>query len=134
MRHRSENVDGVRPQDRDEVLKRARAALHRFARRERESKLEKDAVDYAVTFDCVHYKLNGAGRRGKVDHLFALPNGWDWYVEFKRDGEEPRTLQRLDHKNLRRRHHIVDVIDALPKFKNKLHALLAKHTGGSALL
>lgn len=99
-----------------------------------ESKLEGEAVVYAQDFDCLHYKLNGIGKRGKNDQLFVLPNGWVWFVEFKRKGEAPRRLQRLDHKNLRRRHQVVDVVDSLKKFKDRLHRLLALHTGGSALM
>lgn len=119
----------------DDALKNARRRLHAALRAPPlESKLEGDAVAYAERFDCLHYKLNGAGRRGKGDRVFALPNGWTWWVEFKRKGEAARADQALVHRELRRRHQIVDVVDTIGKFKRRLHHLLAKHTGGGALL
>lgn len=85
-----------------------------------ESKLEGAAVAHAAARDCLHYKMNGAGRRGKVDHAFALPGGRTWWVEFKRKDETARRQQRLDHDALILRGHRVDVIDDLGTFKKRL--------------
>jgi hypothetical protein len=99
----------------------------------RESKLETAAFEYAESYDCIHYKLNSPGRKGKKDQVFVTPNGYVWWVEFKRKGEPLQKLQRIEAKRMRARFQLVDRFDDLAKFKNKLHDILLLPTRGVPL-
>lgn len=74
--------------------------------------------------DCVHYKLNGLGRMGKPDQLFVTPNGYTWFVEFKREGEEPTELQKREADAVTNRWQLHSFIYTLEEFKFKLEWVL----------
>jgi hypothetical protein len=103
-----------------------------------ESKTEKTCIEYACGKivrrggrkmrdpgkGCLHYKLNGMGKMGKPDQLFVLPTGHDWFVEFKRKGEEPTELQEIEAVGLIARGQYHSFIDDVDEFKFKLEWLL----------
>jgi hypothetical protein len=100
-----------------------------------ESYTEDKAVEYACGKrvkkvrlpgkGCVHYKLNGLGKMGKPDQLFVTPNGYTYFVEFKREGEEPTELQKLEAAALLARHQLHSFIWTLDEFKFKLDWILS---------
>lgn len=73
---------------------------------------------------CVHYKLNGLGRMAKPDQLFVTPNGYDWFVEFKREGEKPTRLQEIEAEELIERGQLHSFIDSFDEFCFKLDWIL----------
>lgn len=107
-------------------------------RHQLESKTEKQCIEHACGKvvkrkgkkvrlpgkDCIHYKLNGMGKMGKPDQLFVLPNGYAWFVEFKRVGEEPSPLQLIEARGLIEHHQYHAFIWTLDEFTFKLDWLL----------
>ncbi len=76
-------------------------------RKERESKLEKNACGYLRSLGCICHKLRG---RGWPDRMIL--SGKDiFFIEFKRKGEKPRRLQEIVHQEIRSRGHRVYVVD-----------------------
>jgi hypothetical protein len=105
--------------------------MKRGPRRKRpvlEATTENKSVDYACgrkeNLGCVHYKLNGLGKMAKPDQLIVTPNGYDWFVEFKREGEGPTKLQELEAEALIERHQLHSFIWSFEEFKFKLQWIL----------
>jgi hypothetical protein len=98
--------------------------LRRAPRPPVEAKCERKAVKHAGLLRCLHYKLNSLGRRGKDDHVFVTPNGYVWWVEFKREDEDPRALQIIEHNKLIHREQLHSVIRTMAEFEFKLGWLL----------
>lgn len=73
---------------------------------------------------CVHYKLNGIGKMAKPDQEFVTPNGYNWYVEFKREGEQPTELQRDEAALLLDRGQMHSFVWTREEFKFKLEWIL----------
>ena len=85
-----------------------------------ESKTESDAVDYAVSLGCLTLKLNVLGRKGWPDRLFVY-RGSLIFIEFKREGKDPRKLQEYVHEKIREHGFEVYVIDKLVEAKVLLY-------------
>lgn len=66
-----------------------------------ESKIERDASDYAESIGYISLKINVVGQRGWPDHLFINPHGHHVWIEFKKTGETPSKLQEHRLKQLR---------------------------------
>jgi hypothetical protein len=65
-----------------------------------ESEVERQVTAYAKSHDCLTYKLNGQGERGKPDRLI-LRNGKSLFLELKRPGKQPTLLQWHHIRKLR---------------------------------
>ena len=88
-------------------------------KRELESKVEGNFVDYVVRDGNLSLKYEL--RAGDPDQLVLLQKGNHFFIEFKREGEEPRKLQWYRIKELRRMGHAVywtdDYEEALAIYK-----------------
>ena len=65
-----------------------------------ESKIEQEFVDLCRAHSIVTLKLNLQGNRGWPDRVVLLPKRNVLFIEFKRDSEEPRPLQKYRHQLL----------------------------------
>lgn len=79
---------------------------------QRESVIEADVSRYAVSKGVLTLKLNVSGRRGWPDRIYLF-NGRVMFIEFKRQGEQPRKLQEYVHGQLRQHGFGVFVVDNL---------------------
>jgi hypothetical protein len=64
-------------------------------------------------------KFVAQGRRSAPDYIFAK-NGFVWFCEFKREGEEPTELQADFHQTMREYALRVCVCDSVEKFLKTL--------------
>ena len=85
-----------------------------------ETNIEKDYVHYAATRGVLALKLSIPGRRNYPDRLNLCGNGYVFFIEFKRKGEEPRPAQLSNHRKLRARGYNVYVCDTLEQAKKVL--------------
>ncbi len=76
----------------------------------RESAVEKAIVSYAKANGMLTLKLNGSGDRGKPDRWFGYERR-SLFVEIKRPGEEPTTLQYWWLAKLRKGGFAADTCD-----------------------
>lgn len=98
-----------------------------------ESALEDNAIKHACGpkgdgnggCGCLHYKQNGLGRMGKPDQAFVTPNGYVWWVEFKRTDEEPTELQVIESDKLLDREQLHSFIWTFDEFRFKLDWILS---------
>lgn len=74
-----------------------------------ESKIEKDVCKYAQSKGC--YVRKFTGRAGVPDHYFLTPNGFSFFLEFKRPGEKPTPLQDREIREIRKRKGAATWID-----------------------
>lgn len=90
----------------------------------KETVLENRFVRYVckLGYDCI--KMH---RRGMPDRLISLTNGYHFYIEFKRKGEEPTKLQIYTHDCLRNSGHHVYVCDVFEDAKAILEYEIAWH-------
>lgn len=72
-----------------------------------ESSIERAVVEYAKKLGVLVHKT---GQDGWPDRLFLFKGRVAW-IEFKREGEEPRPLQKYVHKEMAQRGHTVYVVD-----------------------
>lgn len=84
-----------------------------------EEKIEVECVDFAETLGVMHLKMDKVNRDWP-DQAFFLPRGTIWIVEFKRPGKDARRRQSVIHDRLRRLGFVVDVIDDVSVFRNRL--------------
>lgn len=91
-----------------------------------ERTIENNCVKHAVERGCLHYKLDGLGRRSKPDQLFVTPNGYAWFVEFKRPGEDLTPLQENERRELVARRQLHSQIDNETSFQLMLEWLLQR--------
>ena len=89
-----------------------------------EADLQKACVREARAAGWLARRYSGTGRRSYPDYFFARRGACVW-VEFKRLGNQPTELQRLEHDEMRRYGLRVEVIDSRDGFK----ALLASYEG-----
>lgn len=68
---------------------------------------EKDFVRYAQSYGCVCIKGELFGSSHWPDQLVLCPNDHYFWIEFKREGEEPRPGQLIKHNHLRDANHTV---------------------------
>ena len=81
-----------------------------------ESALETRCVSKAVALGYYVRKFKAPGRRNVPDRLFLSPKGVCFFVEFKREGEEPRPGQTHEHNLIRKNGGVVYVCDSLKSF------------------
>jgi hypothetical protein len=79
-----------------------------------EIELEQKCRKAAEKQECILLKLEK--RRGWPDRLLISPVGGQMFIEFKREGEEPRPLQKHIHQMLTAMQHRVEVIDHYTQF------------------
>jgi len=60
-------------------------------------------------FKITALKLNVAGRRGYPDRMFLIPGGKPFFIEFKRPGSVPTSLQSYTIKNLQNLGYDVEI-------------------------
>jgi hypothetical protein len=58
-----------------------------------ESDIEQAVCNWADRHCILHRKMNGVGSRHWPDRMFMLPGGRPLFIEFKREGEQPRKAQ-----------------------------------------
>lgn len=88
-----------------------------------ERDLQSDAVKRARQAGTLAYKFVSESRRNVPDYLFLF-DGRLWFVEFKAPGKQARKAQLREHRILRSRGFIVDVIDDLNTFTQRLELFL----------
>ena len=98
------------------------------------NKLEKQVRDPAVAhakrhLRVIHKRMHfGYGAAsGWPDDLFVFADGHHWWVEFKREGGTPSSLQEHAHAALREFHGDVSVIDSAAQFRTEFALRLAAH-------
>ena len=89
-------------------------------RKERESTMEKAAVNYALEHGWESVKLDKV-RKSWPDQIFIGEYGDHFFVEFKREGKVPTFQQDAVHMWLRDTGHDIYVIDSFEKFKALLN-------------
>lgn len=94
-----------------------------------EKTIEDDAVLHALSLNYMHFKLNALGSKGKPDQLFVPPRGGSFFIEFKREGEQPRALQWYWARHLYVRKQTVYICDNIRHAKH----ILENHLDPSAL-
>ena len=95
--------------------------------RMREKTLERKLAEAVKTMGGIAPKFVSPGFDGMPDRLVLLPGGKCGFVEVKRSGEKPRSLQEARHEMLRRLGFKVYVLDNA----GKILAVL-KEMGGDA--
>jgi len=75
-----------------------------------ESNLEQKVSDYAKQLGVLTLKLNVLGQVGWPDRLYLF-KGRVLFIEFKRQGEQPRKVQVYVHNRIRSHGFTVDVVD-----------------------
>ncbi len=86
----------------------------------RESKIEKAVCNYAKSLGFLHYKFLST-QNGVPDRLFINPNGFIFFIEFKATNEEPRLLQQVVIKKIRRKGADVYVVDNIENGKELIN-------------
>lgn len=76
----------------------------------RESKLEKDAVKFAIANGWLSRKFKSPSRRAAPDRIF-MRGGYLMFIEFKKFGEEPTEQQQMEHDRYRAKGMHVHVVD-----------------------
>ena len=76
-----------------------------------ERDIEKSACKQIRALGGLTRKMNGLGFRSWPDRLI-IGNGFAFWIEFKRPGEEPTPLQKKLHKQLRKLGQKVYVLDS----------------------
>lgn len=95
---------------------------------------ENRAVRWAVERGIPAIKLNLQGNRGWPDRLFLFPYNRMFFIEFKRQGEEPTPLQVNRHKFLKKWGYDVEVHEsaetAIRSLEARLEAACLPKEGG----
>lgn len=79
----------------------------------KESYIESYFVSLCARQGWLAEKFTSPGKRGVPDRLVTVgPNGFVCFVEVKKPGEKPRSLQRLDHETRRRKGCLVLIVDS----------------------
>ncbi len=102
-----------------------------------ERTIEAAVVRAAAQLGILSTKMNLIGRRGWPDRCFWLPGGRPLFIEFKRQGQVPTSLQAHTHEQLRAAGYRVEVVDDAAQGVELLEdahqrALLRRHLDGSA--
>lgn len=89
-----------------------------------EKEIEKQCVEYAVSFGIIGLKLVDVARKGFPDRSFLVPGGEIFLVEFKLPGEKPSAVQTIYHLTLENLGFKVFVVDCLEDFRSILGVYL----------
>jgi hypothetical protein len=84
----------------------------------KESDLEQRCREWAYRHGILSTKLRD---RGWPDRLFVCPGGVAIFVEFKRKGQKPRSIQQYHINRLRAKGHIVAIVVSLKEFQYVVH-------------
>ena len=79
-----------------------------------ESLIEKQVATYAIEKGCYVRKFSSPSCAGVPDRFFLTPAGVPFFIEFKRPGQKPTTLQAREIREINKRKgnaHWVDNID-----------------------
>nr|WP_300680816.1 VRR-NUC domain-containing protein [uncultured Acetatifactor sp.] len=79
----------------------------------KESELEKKFCGLVRQAGGKAYKFVSPGNAGVPDRIVVLPGGRVGFVELKRQGEEPRKLQRLRLEELRKLGCLAEAVDGM---------------------
>lgn len=79
-----------------------------------EKVIENRVITYAKNKGWLAYKFTSPSCRGVPDRLCIGPNGQFLFIEFKRKGHLPTSLQEVNIKELRSRQMKVFIIDDIP--------------------
>lgn len=88
-----------------------------------ELKIEKECVGIMEAHGYINYKLDKI-KRSNPDQLFVGPGKDFFFVEFKREGEEPRLQQEKRLTSLRKLGHEAYVFDSVLSFRGWLEERL----------
>ena len=75
-----------------------------------EKTIEKKVCDYAKAKGIINYKFTSPSSRSVCDRIM-IGDGYVFFIEFKREGEKPTTLQARHHQMLASKKIAVYVID-----------------------
>lgn len=89
-----------------------------------EKSIEAACRRYAKARGCLFLKMDPRRHIGIPDRLVVLPNGRVCWVEFKRPGEEPTTIQWNRIAKLQKMNQKADWIDDAVDFRKWLDRLL----------
>jgi hypothetical protein len=91
-----------------------------------ESRLEAQVKQYAESKDCLFWKFSSPARRGVPDRIIITPHGAHGWMELKRDGESPTSLQ-FYHLRLLREHRAPSCwVSTFEQAKDFIDELLSK--------
>lgn len=89
-----------------------------------EKDIEKAVCDYARKNGVLSYKFTSPARRSVPDRLFICPSGRMFFIEFKREGEQPTAAQAVEIAKIRKQGVPVYVIDNVPSGRNAVNTEL----------
>lgn len=76
-----------------------------------EKEIERDVCKFAKSKGWLYYKFSSINNRGVPDRIFIAPGGRIIFVEFKRPGNKPTSLQTFVHDTLKRQGCTVWIVD-----------------------
>lgn len=76
-----------------------------------EKHIEAKVCAYARSKGCLVYKFSSPGHAAVPDRLLITPDGFAWFIEFKRSGAKPTPAQLREHQRLQDYGMIVHVVD-----------------------
>ncbi len=82
-----------------------------------EKDIESKVCEYAKTKNVLVYKFTSPNRMAVPDRMLIRPDGYIWFVEFKREGAKPTPAQEREHHRLRQHKVSVFVIDNVEEGK-----------------
>lgn len=88
-----------------------------------ESKIERNLRDKIKKIGGKAYKFVSPGNAGVPDRLVILPGNKIGFAELKRQGEEPRPLQKMQIKKLQNLGAFVMVVDSEEKINEFIEEL-----------
>lgn len=97
----------------------------KVTRRKKESTLEKSARKYAKDLGFWYRKFKSPGKRSAPDDVFSREDTGPFWVEFKKEGEEPTDKQDEEHKVMRAHGCRVYVCDRMSQFEEVLRKEIA---------
>ena|SRR6185295_623741 len=94
---------------------------------ELEKYTEREVASYGRSKGCMALKLTIWGRVGWPDYLFLYPIRRVLFIEFKREGKEPRKIQEYIGNKIRAMGFVVLVIDNIEDGKNGIDILTGEN-------
>lgn len=88
-----------------------------MTRKPLEKEIEKKVGEYAKKLGCLYYKFTSPACRAVPDRLIIAPNGNVGFLELKREGCKPTTLQQLEMQKLKDKGCTVAWVDNVPAGK-----------------
>jgi hypothetical protein len=76
-----------------------------------EKQIEVKVCDYAKAKGLLAYKFTSPARAAVPDRMFVRPDGKIFFIEFKREGQNPTAAQEREHLRLQKHCVHVFVVD-----------------------